>query len=510
MIETLRFITGDQLSHDVSALQGCDPAADVIFMAEAASETNSVKHHKQKIVLVLSAMRHFADELRARGFAVDYVNFEDAVNTGDLFQELQRAVGRHKPKQIVMTEPSEWRVWDRFSHWNDDHDIPLLMREDDRFFCSRAEFARWSEGRKQLRMEFFYRDMRRKTGLLMEGEDPEGGQWNYDAENRKRLPAGLSVPAIISHQPDAITQDVISLVHRHFAENFGSLENFQWAVTRQGALAALNEFTAQRLASFGDHQDAMSEKDDFLFHAVLSPYLNIGLLTAREVCAAAEKAYRSGQAPLNAVEGFIRQIIGWREYVRGVYWLKMPDYAQTNFLDAKRKLPWFYWSGETKMKCVSTCVKATDRNAYAHHIQRLMVTGNFALLAGIAPAEIEEWYLIVYADAFDWVELPNVHGMVMFADGGMLASKPYAASGAYINKMSDYCKSCHYDVALKSGPRACPFNYLYWNFLIENAGKLKQNPRLAMPYKTIERMDEGKIKTIKQDAARFFAEIDSA
>jgi deoxyribodipyrimidine photolyase-related protein len=352
-------------------------------------------------------------------------------------------------------------------------------------------------------MEFFYREMRRETGLLMDGDDPVGGQWNFDHDNRKALPPSVTPPRHERFAPDAITRDVLALVAQRFSAHFGELETFGWATTREGALEALRRFIAERLPLYGDYQDAMKQDEPFLFHATISPYLNCGLLTPREVCVAAELAFKKGQAPLNAVEGFIRQILGWREYCRGIYWLRMPEYVTTNALDARRPLPWCYWSGETQMNCVAQVVKETRANAYAHHIQRLMITGNFALIASLDPAQVEEWYLAVYADAYEWVELPNTHGMSLFADGGLLASKPYAASGAYIDRMSDYCRGCAYDVRKKSGPGACPFNLLYWRFMIFNQERLANNPRMAMPYRTLAKMTPERRAAIVQESEAF-------
>ena len=507
-MKTLVLILGDQLSRELAALDGFDPARDVVLMVEVAEETTYVPHHKQKIAFILSAMRHFAAELRDEGLSVDYVRLDDPANAGSFTGELIRAVARHAPDRIVVTEPGEWRVRRMMDDWPQRLGIPVEIREDDRFLCSRSAFAAWAQGRKSYRMEFFYREMRRRTGLLMEGDEPAGGRWNFDSENRKALPAGMRPPSRPRFAPDSITADVLDMVAARFGAHFGDLDNFNWAVTRQGALAALDMFVTEALPQFGDFQDAMAQQEPFLFHALISPYLNVGLLTAREVCVAAETAYRAGRAPLNAVEGFIRQILGWREYVRGVYWLEMPGYAETNRLGAERPLPWFYWSGETQMNCLACTIADTRRNAYAHHIQRLMVTGNFALLAGIRPAEIEAWYLAVYADAFEWVELPNVHGMVMFADGGLLASKPYAASGAYIDRMSDYCAGCVYDPAIKTGEGACPFNLLYWNFLSENRVALERNPRMAMPYRTLDRMAAPRRDTILREARLFLEQMD--
>jgi deoxyribodipyrimidine photolyase-related protein len=319
------------------------------------------------------------------------------------------------------------------------------------------------------------------------------------------LPRGLRPPPRHRFAPDAITRDVLALVASRFGRHFGDLEPFGWAVTRQDAVQALDHFINDCLPNFGDYQDTMKAGEDFMYHSLISPYLNIGLLTASEVCARAEAAYHSGQAPINAVEGFIRQILGWREFVRGIYWAEMPDYAQSNHLNTTRNLPALYWTGQTTMRCMAECIGTTRRHAYAHHIQRLMVTGNFALLAGVAPAQIEEWYLAVYVDAFEWVELPNVHGMVMHADGGRIGSKPYAASGAYIDRMSDYCTGCAYDPKVKLGPKACPFNYLYWNFLIENQLTLQPNPRMSLPYVTLTKMPPEQRGEITRSAKVFLA-----
>jgi deoxyribodipyrimidine photolyase-related protein len=500
---TLRLVLGDQLTRSLASLGDIDPARDTVLLVEVHDEATYVRHHKQKIAFLFSAMRHFAAELAGQGLRVDYVRLDDPGNTGSFGGELERAIARHRPERVIVTEPGEWRVWQMMLDWRERLDVPLEIRGDDRFVATRDEFAAWAKGRKSYRMEFFYREMRRKTGLLMRDGEPEGGEWNYDRENRETLPAGLPLPRRRRFEPDAVTRAVLDLVAARFGNHFGDLEPFGWGVTRADALLALDDFIDHALARFGDYQDAMRAGEDFLFHGLISPYLNAGLLTAREVCDRAEAAWRQGRAPLNAVEGFIRQIIGWREFVRGLYWHEMPGYADSNHLAARRPLPAFYWTGETPMRCLAECIGTTRRNAYAHHIQRLMVTGNFALLAGISPAEIEEWYLIVYADAYEWVELPNVHGMVMHADGGLLGSKPYAASGAYIDRMSDYCAGCAYDPAVKSGPKACPFNYLYWNFLIENEARLSCNPRMAMPYRTLARFTAERRAAISGEARAF-------
>mgnify|MGYP002332431503 CR=1 FL=1 len=502
-VTTLRLVLGDQLTENLSALRDIDPANDIVLMAEVRSAASTVGFHQQKLVLIFAAMRHFAAELRASGIVVDYVCLDDPENSQSLGSELARAVARHQPKRIVVTEPGAHRALVAMRGWGTRLGLPVFIRDDDRFLCSHRRFADWAADRKGFRMEHFYREMRRDTGYLMDGADPVGGQWNFDHDNRGTLPKGHRPPRRLRFEPDAVTTAVIELVTRHFGDNFGETAQFGWAVTRRDALAALDHFIADALPDFGRYQDAMQTGAPFLYHAILSPYLNIGLLTPREVCDAAAAAHAGGIAPLNAVEGFIRQVIGWREYVRGLYWHLMPDYARTNALEAQRPLPWLYWSGQTALNCLRQAIGETRRNGYAHHIQRLMVTGNFALLAGIAPAEIEAWYLAVYVDAYDWVELPNTHGMVMFADGGVLASKPYAASGAYINRMSDYCGACRYDPKIRSGPGACPFNLLYWNFLDVNEARLRDNARMAMSYKNLDRLAPAERQTIRQEAAAF-------
>ncbi|MEE4194232.1 MAG: cryptochrome/photolyase family protein [Anaerolineae bacterium] len=506
-MRTLRLILGDQLSHSISSLADLDSTNDLVLMVEAADETTYVHHHQQKIILVLSAMRHFAAELRTRGVNVDYVKLGHEGNTGSFISELNRAVIRHAVDQIVITEPGEWRVQQMFDRFRTECGLPVEILPDHRFLCSRDEFNNWTNGRKSLRMEHFYRYMRQKTGWLMEGSRPAGGQWNYDSQNREALPASLVLPARSCFTPDVITREVITMVRSRFCGHFGDAEPFRWAVTRADALAALQEFIDCKLFQFGNYQDAMKTGEDMLFHSTLSAYLNIGLLEAKEVCEAALAAYQKGDVPLSSVEGFVRQILGWREFVRGIYWLKMPDYGKSNFFYAGRPLPDFYWTGETEMKCLQEAIRTTRQHAYAHHIQRLMVTGNFALLAGIDPVQVDEWYLSVYIDAFEWVELPNTHGMALHADGGIIGSKPYAASGAYIKRMSDYCSGCSYDPGIKLGSRACPFNYLYWNFLIINQAQLQSNPRMALIYRNLERMPPEQRDEIFRSATDFLQQF---
>ena len=452
-------------------------------------------------------MRHFAEELSAGGWTVDYVSLDAPDNQGSFTAQVAQAVAQLRPERIVVTDPGEWRVAQMFAGWQDRFDVPVDVLSDDRFLASAAEFRGWAEGRKQLRMEYFYRDMRRKTGLLMEGDQPAGGQWNFDSENRKPADADLFMPQPLAHEPDAITQEVLALVAARFDNHFGDLMPFWYAVTRADAQAAFAAFVKKALPRFGDYQDAMLAGEPFLYHAVIAQYLNCGLLDSLQVCRQVEAAWRAGKVPLNAAEGFIRQIIGWREYVRGIYWLKMPGYEDSNFFGHTRALPAFYWTAQTEMACVKAAVTQTKEQAYAHHIQRLMVTGNFAMLAGINPHELHEWYLSVYADAYEWVELPNTVGMSQFADGGLLASKPYAASGAYINRMSNYCGSCRYAVKQRTGPDACPFNALYWDFIARHRGKIGGNPRMAQMVRTYDKFAPDEQQRIADSAAAFLATL---
>ncbi|AHE56241.1 cryptochrome/photolyase family protein [Sphingomonas sanxanigenens] len=506
----LIFILGDQLSPGIASLRDLSPADAVVLMAEVSEETVYVRHHPKKIALILSAMRHFAADLREQGWRVDYIELEDPANSGSFTGALAAAVERHRPSEIRIVQPGEWRVQQMIDGWEARFGLPVRILRDDRFLCSIPAFRRWASRRQALTMEYFYRDMRRQTGLLMDDGQPAGGRWNYDAENRKTPPRGLNYPAPARFPPDAITRAVLDLVARRFGDHFGALEPFALPVTRAQALAALDQFIAAALPDFGDYQDAMVEGQDQLYHSMLSPALNCGLLVAREVAEAAERAWREGRVPLNAAEGFIRQIIGWREYVRGVYWMHMPDYAEANALGADRPLPEFYWTGETDMRCLAAAVDVTRREGWSHHIQRLMVLGNFAMLAGVDPKAISDWFLVVYADAYEWVELPNVVGMSQYADGGLLGSKPYAAGGAYINRMSDHCGRCRFDVKAKTGPDACPFNALYWDFLARHEARFRDNPRMRTMYATWHRMKPAQQDAYRASAAAFLAGVKPA
>lgn len=501
-MSTLRLILADQLSDTLATLRDADAACDVIMFCELREEATYVKHHPKKIAFLFAAMRHFAEHLRRKGFTVRYVHWQDEGNTGSFEGEVQRALADHACTRVVVTEPGEYRLKGVFDRWQDKLGVPVELREDDRFLCSLSEFRQWAKGKKQLRMEFFYREMRKRYCLLLEADGtPSGGAWNYDKENRKPPKAGLRPPKRISHPKSSITQEVLALVEREFAGHFGTLRPFHYALTREEALQELTHFIEHLLPHFGDYQDAMLLGEPYLYHSLLSSYLNAGLLLPLEICQMAEAAYRNGQAPLNAVEGFIRQILGWREYVRGIYWLHMPEYSSLNYFGAQYRLPEFYWTANTRMACVREAVEHTRDHAYSHHIQRLMVTGNFALLAGINPVEVCEWYLLAYSDAYEWVELPNTLGMALFGDGGIMASKPYAASGKYIHRMSNFCERCAYDPEITVGDKACPFNALYWDFLARNEGKLRGNQRMPYVFATWDKMDCIKKKAIRTQAA---------
>ncbi|WP_299297260.1 cryptochrome/photolyase family protein [uncultured Erythrobacter sp.] len=504
-------ILGDQLTRTLASLRGRTKDDTVILMMEVWDEATYVKHHKQKIVLLFSAMRHFADELREAGWTVDYVKLTDEENSGSFTGEVARAIERHDPREVHITEASEWRVQQAIEEWPGKFACTVEIMPDDRFLCSHAEFQEWADGRKHLTMEHFYREMRRKTGLLMTDDGkPKGGDWNYDKDNREPPKGEMDAPPAPNFEPDDITREVIELVEEKFADHFGNLDSFEWPVTSDEAARAADAFFAERIEKFGPYQDAMVHGSDDLFHSMLSTSINCGLLDPLELCERAEQAYEDGKAPLNSVEGFIRQIIGWREYIRGFYWLHMPDLETANELEATRPLPEFFWTGATDMRCLSDCIRSTHNNAHAHHIQRLMVVGNFCLLAGIDPREVQDWYLAVYADAYQWVELPNVSSMILYADGGKLATKPYAASGNYINKMSDYCKECSYSVSKKTGEGACPFNPLYWHFMDRHRDRLESNHRIGRIFATWDRMGDEKKRDYLESAEKVLDSLEPA
>ena len=504
MPKRLILILGDQLDADASVLSDINPAHDTLWMAEVMEESTHIASSKQRTTVFLSAMRHFAQTLRAKGWPLIYSELDNPHNTGTLAGELAKAIAHANPTQLVMTAPGDWRVLQSLRAVAKAHALPLKVCDDTHFFSTVRDFANHSNGRKQLRLEYFYRDLRKKNGILMEGKRPIGGQWNFDADNRgsfgKQGPGLL--PAPTRFEPDAITQDVMRLVNNKLAAHLGSIAQFGWPVTRAQALVALDEFITHRLPSFGLYQDAMWEGEVWLYHSHLSCALNLKLLNPREVLSAAEAAFHKGHAPLEAVEGFVRQILGWREYVRGIYWTQMPSYLEGNAQNAHAPLPELYWTGDTDMACLRDAITQTLQHGYAHHIQRLMVTGLYALLFGVDPKQVHAWYLGVYVDAVEWVELPNTLGMSQFADGGLMASKPYVASGKYIDRMSNHCKGCRYDPAQSTGDTACPFTTLYWDYLGRHADTLAKNPRMVMQLKNLNRLSQEQREAIAAQAQK--------
>lgn len=476
-------------------------------MVEVNSEASYVNHHVKKIVFIFSAMRHFANELEKSGYDIIYTKLDDKKNTHSIGSEIKRICQSAKFDTVIVTKPGEYRLLEELKSLQ--LGIKLELREDTRFICNVEEFQKWSESMKIHRMENFYQFMRKKHSILLDSDGkPEGGKWNYDSENRKPIKKNPDVNLPPKFAPDEITNSVINLVKEKFAKNPGSIEPFWFAVTQKQAEQAFDDFLKNKMAKFGDYEDAMLSENGFLYHSVISLYLNVGFLDPRKIIQTIQKNYHDGKIPLNSAEGFIRQILGWREFVRGIYWKFMPQYYGKNYFDHTRKLPEFFWTGNTDLNCLRACISQTLGESYAHHIQRLMVIGNFSLLAGLEPKQVAEWFLSVYSDAFEWVELPNVYGLALFADGGIIASKPYVSSGNYIQKMSNYCDSCKYDIKEKSGKNACPFNYLYWNFLLENKDKLEKNPRNYVMYNVIGKMDESKIKSIKKDSKEFLKTLD--
>lgn len=502
-MRNLVIILGDQLTLDNPALHAFDPSRDHIVMAEVMQESTHVWSHRQRIALFLSAMRHFAEALQARHFPLTYFKLESHDHP-DLAAVWQAMLQQHHPDAMRVCEPGDWRVLQALQATAKNHQIALEVLPDTHYMCSIPQFQRWAERQKSssLRMENFYRGMRKKYHLLMQGDAPAGGDWNYDKENRQ--PLGKEGPQNLKPPPrfaaDAITQSVIALVNKRFAGHPGKLDEFPWPVERAQALELLAHFIAENLPQFGTYQDAMWQGSPYLWHSLLASALNLKLLNPREVIAAAEHAYQQGQAPLASVEGFIRQILGWREFVRGVYWLEMPALKSANYFKHQRDLPVWFWTGETQMHCLSQCIGQTLETGYAHHIQRLMVIGLFSTLAGLSPQQVADWFLAVYVDAVEWVELPNVAGMALYANGGRFTSKPYVASGAYIQRMSNYCKHCRYDPKLKTGETACPLTTLYWAFLIQHETLLADNQRTRLMVQHV-----GKMTAREQSAIQIFA-----
>jgi deoxyribodipyrimidine photolyase-related protein len=497
--ERLVVVLGDQLDEDL--LERTDPERDLIWMAEVAGEATSVWSHQARIALFLSAMRHFRQEAQAAGLGVRYLEL-GTHGHASLEEALAADLRELKPARVVLTRPGEHRVGTLVEAACRRCSTELVVEEDPHFLCTPAEFVEWAGGRKQARLEHFYRHMRRRYDVMMDGRLPAGGKWNYDARNRGsfgRQGPGM-VPPVRGFEPDRTTRDVLARVQERFAAHPGSLVDFDWPVTRKDARAALTAFVEERLPAFGQWQDAMWTGQPFLYHARLSTALNLKLLNPREVIDAVEQAWREGRVPIEAAEGFIRQVLGWREFIRGVYWREMPGYVAHNSLQAREPLPGFYWTADTDMACLHAVIGQTLRYGYAHHIQRLMVTGLFALLLGVEPRQVHAWYLAVYVDAVEWVELPNTLGMSQFADGGVVASKPYVASGNYIQRMSNYCGRCRYNPKQATGRGACPFTTLYWDFLLRHRARFERHPRAGMQWRHLWRLSDGERREIRVSA----------
>jgi deoxyribodipyrimidine photolyase-related protein len=494
--KTTVWILGDQLNPKISSLAGIDKSAGVILMIESLARARQRPYHKQKLVLIWSAMRHFALELQALGYVVDYYEAQPTVVTA-----LAAHFNKYHPAQVRLMETAEYQRSEQLARIVKAFDVPVEITPNNMFLSDRDEFAGMARGKKSLLLENFYRRMRRQTGLLMDGDKPEGGRWNYDPQNRQRPPADQVYPQIPCYAPDQITEAVIELVKREFSAHFGAVDHFWLPVTRPEANHFANDFFENRLDLFGPYEDTIVMGQPALYHSLLSSLLNIGLLEPLAVCRQAEARYQAGLARLNSVEGFIRQIIGWREFVYQVYHLKMPAYADSNYFLADLPLPDFYWTGQTDMACMADAVNNLRRYGSNHHIQRLMITGNFALIAGINPQAVNEWYWLAYTDAYEWVVTPNVLGLALYADGGLLATKPYAASANYINQMSNCCRHCYYQARQTVGERACPFNALYWDFLARNYDQLKQNPRMNLVMSLFDQRDPQQMKEIRQQAA---------
>jgi len=507
-MKVLRLLLGDQLNHQHSWFQSIDPNITYIFI-EARSETDYVRHHIQKVAAFFAAMRAFAQQLERSGHQVIYIKLDEVSNQGGILENLIHcSIGYN---QIEYQLPDEWRVDQELQMLSQKTELPVKVYDTEHFLSGRTDLESFFKGKKTYLMESFYRHMRVKHNILMQGgAQPEGGQWNFDHDNRQTWKGQVAIPPL----PDVHTDvtDIVQMIQAQGVQCIGTIQDDRllWPVTRAQSLQLLDHFLKYLLPHFGSYQDAMHTADVFMFHSRLSFAMNVKLLHPLEVVKAAESAWRArpNEISLSQTEGFIRQIIGWREYMRGVYWAKMPEYAELNFFGHKRQLPSWFWTADTKMNCLHHAIKGSLENAYAHHIQRLMVTGNFSLLAGIHPDEVDEWYLGIYIDALEWVEITNTRGMSQFADGGIVGTKPYVSSANYIDKMSNYCGTCTYDKKAKLGDQACPFNSLYWHFYDRNRSLLERNPRIGMMYRTWDKMDPNQKIAILEQAEKHLEQLE--
>lgn len=502
-MSSLGLVFVDQLSKNNLVYESISKEDSLLFF-EPMSSFYELPHHKQKLIYLITSLRKYIPTINHERVIHEKVT----ENHQGLTKTLKRIFSEQQFEKLYVTKPSDYQTLKELMFFCQSNSIILNVLEDTKFVSNEEDFNLWSKGKKSLIQEYFYRWIRKKHSVLMDEGKPEGGKWNLDKENRKGASALKEIiPDRKLIKTDELTIGVMVEVDKIFNKSFGDFENFNWATTHKEAWNQMLEFFDTYFKNYGSFQDAMKSNEPFMFHSLLSAYLNSGLLDPMDCIEEAECRYRNNKAPLNSVEGFIRQIIGWREFIRGIYWSNMPHYKELNFFNNTNKLPSFFWDGNTKMHCIADVVDTTKKNAYAHHIQRLMVTGNFAMLSGISPNDICDWYLSVYIDAYEWVELPNTLGMATFSDGGVVGSKPYAASGKYINRMSNYCSSCEYNPKNTIEDDSCPFNYLYWNFLMKNQGLLSKNPRMGLIYNTLSKFQEPFKEQVKRKSDIFFKEI---
>lgn len=506
---TLRLVLGDQLNQQHSWLQKVDDEVLYVLM-EIKPESEYVTHHIQKVVGIFAAMRAFAAALKKAGHQVIYYKINQSDNKQHFVDNCNVLIKKYGIEKFEYQEPDEYRLDKLLKDYAAKLDIQTAVVSSEHFYTHREELGEYAAGKKSIIMEHFYRKMRKKHQVLMDGEDPLGGKWNYDGSNRKKLPRGHEPPAPKLYKHNL--EDLYEEIKAAGLKTIGNIDTqkFIWTITPKEAAEVLSDFVTRLLPFFGTYQDAMHEEYWSIYHSRLSFAMNIKMISPQQVVEAAEKAYWDKEdIDITQVEGFVRQILGWREFMRGIYWMEMPDYAAENFFGANQKLPTYFWDGNTKMNCVKHAVQQSLDYAYAHHIQRLMITGNFCLMAGIDPKEVDEWYLGIYIDAFEWVEITNTRGMSQYADGGLVATKPYCSSANYIDKMSNYCKNCHYDKKKKVGEGACPFNSMYWNFLDQHQEKLQSNTRMNMMYRLWEKKNSNEKTELLEQAAYYLDQLDS-
>jgi len=508
-MKTLRLILGDQLNSKHSWFTSNDDN-NTYCLFEMRQETDYVKHHIQKVAGFFAAMRNFAEELNTQNKKVIYFKLNDEVNTQSLTKNINYLLEQHHFEKFEYLAPDEYRLDHQLKEFCDSLTIESKVYTTEHFYTDRNDLASFFKGKKQFLMESFYRNMRKKHQILMVNEQPEGGKWNYDASNRKKWKGETLIPSAKNFDNDV--SEIVIEIEEAGVETIGKInaKYFEYPISRKQALTQLSYFCEHLLVHFGDYQDAMHTDQVFLFHSKISFAMNTKMISPKEIVETTLATYRKrkDEIDISQVEGFLRQIIGWREYMRGMYWMLMPDYKKENFLNNENKLPDFFWTGKTKMNCLKNAIHNSLDNGYAHHIQRLMITGNFALLTQINPDEIDAWYLGIYVDAIEWVQLPNTRGMSQFADGGKIATKPYVSSGSYISKMSNYCDSCSYKKTKKFGDDACPFNSLYWNFLDEKQEKLSTNFRMKMMYSLLNKMSTEDRTKIKEKANHIIENLD--